>query len=145
MDSDQERLRRFGPSGAEIPGAAIPVHGEPLTPEAIAEAKRSEAGNGDDPRLGKWLEARYDPAVLPQRLPFGGLLVDSDSLIWLAAYRGDRAPGHYFVLSREAHLLSVVTVPAGFRATDVGSDYCLGIETDDDGVESIVMYRLTRR
>lgn len=36
------------------------------------------------------------------------------------------------------------TVPAGFRATEVGPDYCLGMETDADGVERIVMYGLIR-
>jgi len=87
----------------------------------------------------KWMEARYDPAVLPERQPFRGLVVDSEGLVWL------EAAGRYFVLTRDARLLASVTVPAGFRATDIGPDYCLGVETDADGVEHIVMYRLTRK
>lgn len=145
VDADQERLRRFAPDGTELRDAAIPVRGQPLTPELIDQAKRRETGPGENPVQARaWLDVRYAPDVLPDRLPFRGFLVDSETLVWLEEYRVDQAPGKYFVLSLDARLLAVVTVPAGFRATDIGLDYCLGVETDADGVESIVMYRITR-
>jgi len=145
LDVDQERLRLFAPDGTESPGGAMPIHGQPLTPELIEHAKSQEVGTGMDPvQARKWLDVRYDPAALPERLPFRGFLVDSENLVWLEEYRVDQAPGRYFVLTSGARLLAGVSVPAGFRATDIGPDYCLGVETDPDGVESIVMYRLTR-
>ncbi len=145
LDTDQERIRRFALDGTELPGAAIPVPGEPLTPDLIERAKRQETSGGLDSLLArKWLEARYDPAVLPGRLPFRGFIADSDGLIWLEEYPVDHAPRQYFVLSPDGQLVAVVTAPAGFRATDIGPDYCLGVETDPDGVERIALYRLTR-
>ena len=140
LDGDQQRFRRFGPDGRESPGGALPVRGRPLTPELIEQAKRDDAVPGMDPlKERKWMEVRYDPAVLPERQPFRGFVVDSEDLVWL------EAAGRYFVLTRDARLLASVTVPAGFRATDIGPDYCLGVETDTDGVERIVMYRLARK
>jgi hypothetical protein len=65
-------------------------------------------------------------------------VVDSEGLVWL------EASGKYFVLTPDARHLATVAVPAGFRATEIGRDYCLGVETDVDGVERIVMYRLAR-
>jgi hypothetical protein len=145
LDADQERLRRFAPDGTESPGGAIPVRSQPLTPKLIDEAKRGETGLAGDPaRARKWLAVRYDPVVLPDQLPFRGFLVDSESLVWLEEYQVDQAPGKYFVLSPNARLVATVIVPAGFRATDIGPDYILGVETDADDVESVVMYRLTR-
>lgn len=145
LDADQERLRRFSLDGTELPGGAIPVRGQPLTPELIDQAKRRETGPGGDAAgTRRWLDVKYDGAVLPDRLPFRGFLVDSENLVWLEEYRIDQAPGRYFVITPDGRLLATITVPAGFRATDIGPDYCLGVETDPDGVESIVMYRLTR-
>jgi hypothetical protein len=146
LDSDQERLRRFTLDGVEMSATPIAVHAGPLTAEIINQARHREPRSSLDPVLAqKWLDIRYDPAVLPSRLPFRALLVDPDNHIWLEAYRDDVAPGKYFVVSGEGRLLATVNVPAGFRATDIGPDYCLGVQTDGDGVESIVMYRLKRR
>src|SRR5687767_9694069 len=141
LDADQERLRRFAMDGTESPGGEIPIRGQPLTPVLIEQAKRQETGPGMDPiQTRKWLEVRYDPAVLPVRLPFRGFLVDSENLVWLEEYRVDQGPGRYFILTPDARLLAIITVPPGFRATDIGPDYCLGVETDPDGVETIAMY-----
>ena len=145
VDADQEQLRRFALDKTEL--AAIPIAGyaETLTPEVINQAKAQEPSSGFDSVLArKWIDVQYDPVVLPRRLPFAGLLVDSDTNVWLGAYRDDRAPGRYFVLSLNGRLLATVTVPAGFRPTEIGTDYCLGVRTDSDGIESVAMYRLRR-
>jgi hypothetical protein len=146
VDADQERVRRFALDGSEMSAIPITDYAEQLTPQLISQAKGSETGSGLDPVLAqKWLEVRYDPVVLPTRQPFTGFLVDSDTNLWLGAYRAEDAPGKYFVLSRAGRLLAIVTVPAGFRPTEIGSDYCLGVATDPDGLESIIMYQLRRR
>jgi hypothetical protein len=144
LDADQERLRRFALDGTEAPGGPLPVRSRPLTPELIEQAKQRESGPGDAGQTRKWLEVQYDPVALPDRLPFRGFLVDSEMLIWLEDYREDGRPGTYYVLTADSRLVATVPVPAGFRATDIGPDYCLGVETDADGVESVVMFRLTR-
>ena len=147
LDGDQERLRRFSPDGTESPGGGISIRGEPLTPELIERAKRGELDPPGDPLTARqWLDIKYGSAVLGERLPaFRALLADSQGLLWLEGYRTDESgPGRYFVYSTEARAVATVAVPAGFRATEIGLDYLLGVATDADGVERIVLYRLTR-
>lgn len=146
LDADQERLRRLSPDGSESPAGVLLNLGPPLTPELVAEARRRDVVPREDPVSQQgWLDARYDPAVLPAHPPFRSLLVDSENLIWLEQYRVDETqPGSYVVLTPDARPVASLTVPAGFRATDIGPSYILGIRTDADGVENIVMYRLSR-
>jgi hypothetical protein len=145
VDGDQQAVRRFAADGTESPAAAIPVRGQSLTPELIDQAKRREIAASSNPvQAREWLDVKYDPAVLPDRLPFRGFVMDSDTLAWLEDYRRDDVSGRYSVLLLDGRLVATATAPAGFRATDIGPDYCLGIETDADGVERIVMYRLVR-
>jgi hypothetical protein len=145
LDADLERLRRFTPDGTELPANVLTIHRPPVTPELIAEATSQTMGPGINPEQAKqWRAAQYDPAVLPAHLPFAGVVVDSEGLLWLEEYRIDGAPGKYYILSRDARLAATLVVPPGFRATDIGVDYILGIERDSDDVESVVMYRLRR-
>jgi hypothetical protein len=145
LDGDQERLRRFDAAGTEMPGVMLPVSRQPLTPDVIDQARQRETAAGGDPiQAQKWLDLKYDPGVLPGGLPFRGFMIDSEGMVWLEEYRDEGTAGKYFVLSPESRLVATVNVPAGFRATDIGRDYCLGIGVDPDGVERIVMYRLTR-
>jgi hypothetical protein len=147
LDGNQQRLRRFSPDGTESAGGEIGIRGEPLTPDIIEQAKRRDINPREDTIAARqWLDVRYDAVVLGDRLPpFRTLLADSRGLIWLEGYRADETqPGKYFVFSIDAVPIAAVAAPAGFRATDIGADYMLGVVTHADGVERIVMYRLLR-
>ena len=48
------------------------------------------------------------------------------------------------VLDREGRPIAGFIVPAGVIAHALGRDYLLGVHTNDDGVERVVQYRLTR-
>jgi hypothetical protein len=147
LDGDQELLRRFSHDGTELPGSAIAIRGDPLTPEIIEQAKRREINPREDPVVARqWLDVRYASAVLGDRLPaFRTLLADSEGLVWLEGFRVEETQqGKYFVFSVDDGHVATVAVPAGFRATDIGSDYLLGVATDAEGVERVVMYGLTR-
>lgn len=145
IDADQERIRRLAPDGQELSTIPIARYAEPLTPDLISQAMAQELGTGLDSALARrWREVRFDPVVLPTRRPFAGMLVDAEGQVWLGGYREDGAPGQYVVLALDGRLLARVTVPAGFRPTEIGQDYCLGVLSDRDGVESVVMYRLRR-
>ncbi|HET9275061.1 MAG TPA: hypothetical protein VFN96_03200 [Gemmatimonadales bacterium] len=147
LDGHQERIRRFSPDGAELPGGGIGIRGEPLTPRIVARAKQDELGPGaDDAAARQWLEVKYAPEVVGDRLPaFRSLRADSHGLVWLESYRTDESrPGRYFVFSADAAPVATVAVPGSFRATEIGADCVLGVTTDADGVERVTMYRLVR-
>lgn len=98
------------------------------------------ADNG--PEAGKSL----DQVQLPERLPaFERLLVDDEGHLWVqqTPWPGD-VPPEWDVFDGEGKMLGTVRMPAGFRATHIGADFVLGVWADEDDVEYVRMYRLTR-
>jgi hypothetical protein len=53
-------------------------------------------------------------------------------------------PSVWSVFDRDGVWLSDVTMPAGFRPLEIGGDYVLGLYRDDDGIETVRLYRLER-
>lgn len=88
-----------------------------------------------------------DQVQVPERLPaFDRLLVDDDAAnLWVqrAAWPGP-VPSEWDVFDAEGQMLGTMEMPAGFRATQIGADFVLGVWSDEDGVEYVRMYRLTK-
>ena len=69
----------------------------------------------------------------------------SDDELWVQSPGASRnAPARYVVFSRSGSRIALVSVPAGFRVTDIGRDYVLGVHRADDGVETVRVYALSR-
>jgi len=58
--------------------------------------------------------------------------------------RADTARMVCLVVDLEGGILGPVELPEGFRPTDIGEDYVLGIIRDDLDVEQVRMYPLHR-
>ena len=52
-------------------------------------------------------------------------------------------PATWLVLDPAGKPKASVLVPPGFRITEVGPSYVLGVHTDADGVETVRLYQLT--
>jgi hypothetical protein len=114
----------------------VPVRGAYL--DSLRRAQVAESG----PEAGKAL----DQVQLPQHLPaFERLLVDDGGNLWVqhTAWPG-RPPVEWDVFTAEGTMLGTVRMPAAFRATHVGANFVLGVWTDENGVEYIRMYGLTK-
>jgi hypothetical protein len=48
------------------------------------------------------------------------------------------------VFDRDGGWLATIDIPARFAIKETGRDYVLGVTRDDDGVESVIMYRILR-
>jgi hypothetical protein len=70
---------------------------------------------------------------------------DADGNLWIEEYRrpGDDLP-QWSVFDTAGRYLGIVTGPEGFRLTDVGSDYVLGIVQDELEVERLRRYALIK-
>jgi hypothetical protein len=115
----------------------VPVRGAYL--DSLRRVHVAENG----PEAGKAL----DGVPIPDRLPaFERLLVDDGGHLWVqrTAWPGAGAQPEWDVFDAEGSLLGTLRMPAGFRATHVGGDFVLGVWTDEDDVEYVRMYRLTR-
>lgn len=109
------------------------------TTGAAAEAERKDLR--DDPY------ATFLPA-------YSQLMVDRAHRLWArepnvidAAVAGQLtdmalAPSRWTVFDDRGRLLGAVTLPAFFRPTDIGLDYVIGVAVDDDGVQTVVRYKI---
>jgi hypothetical protein len=92
-----------------------------------------------------WLETR-SPKVFSEVLPFFiRLLATPDNWLWVRRHPPPEAREHRWdIFDPEGQLRSVLRVPAGYRLTEVGSDYVLGVWRNEDDVESVRGYRVGR-
>jgi hypothetical protein len=85
---------------------------------------------------------------------FAQFLPDRAGRLWVREAHLADAPGagalyttplvasRWSVFDQTGHWLGDVTMPARFQARDIGANYVLGTAMDEDGVQSIALYRL---
>jgi len=117
-----------------------------VTRESVDEARTRELAEARDQAARDRVEARYSAPNLPTRLPaFEALVPGAGGELWVQSPAANRAaPARYVVLSVSGIPIARVSVAAGVRVTDVGRDYIVGVHEDEDGVESVRVYTLTR-
>lgn len=89
-------------------------------------------------------EERWEKAVLPATMPAHGVLrTDPAGRLWLAevAPPDDEVP-RWTVFDSEGRMLGTVAMPERFRALEFGTDYVLGVSTDENEVERVELYTL---
>lgn len=110
--------------------------------------------------------SRLSPAQLEQlakKTPFAEsypaydwILPGRDGVLWVADYDTERSTRPYWepapagsmrrwnVFARDGAWLAQIDLPARFLMKEAGRDYLLGVTRDDDGVQSLVTYKLLR-
>jgi hypothetical protein len=79
-----------------------------------------------------------------ERMPvLSGLRTDTRGRIWMRAYsvREDEPTVRWLVFEASGEVLGTVTSPTGLRVLDIGEDYMLGVESNEDDVQRIALYR----
>lgn len=87
-----------------------------------------------------------EEAPYPKDMPaFSRVRVDPALRIWVADYSPDDSGRFaWAVFDSLGHALGSVRTPGDFDVSEVGSDYVLGIATDEDDVQQVRMYPLSR-
>jgi hypothetical protein len=161
-DARRFEVRIHGEDGAirrviRVPGAA-PRY--PLDRVFAPITSETGAGHPEADALRRVMREARTEAALPDSFPhFSDLLVSDDGHVWVREYL---PPGvtdegevpRWFVFSPEGRLLGQLPSPEGLRRAfsprgplvtpRIGTDYILGFERDDLGVESVVLYPLRR-
>lgn len=88
----------------------------------------------------------YAEMPRPERRPsHGALFAGGEGDLWVEEWAPGRLPpGRWFVFDSAGRWLGRVEAPPGFTATQVGRDWIVGVETDDLGVESVVVRRILK-
>ncbi len=120
--------------------------GAPVTKAMVDQAHARDLELARRPRDTVTAAMRYGPELLPKRLPsYESLLVGPRGELWIQrGAPGRAAPAQYVIYSSAGAPAARLSVPAGFRVTDVGADYVAGVHHDDDGVETVRIYSLRR-
>ena len=128
----------------------LPIPKRPIT-RAMADAARDRE-LADLPESARekskgFIVARYDLKQLFKELPtFSRLIAGIDGETWVEEYTATpQEARRYLVINSTGAARAWVPVPAGFRITEAGRDYVVGIQTDADDVETVRVYSLTRR
>ena len=125
----------------------LPMKRRAPTREMIDVARRRELEADRSGRSRAFIEAKFDADHLPRLLPFFEHLARGVAgEVWVGESRGiPMAASRYLVVDAQRIARAWVTVPAGFRVSEAGVDYVVGVHEDDDGVETVQLYRLVRK
>ncbi len=138
-------LRWFDSNGTPTRVVRAEIEPTVVTDAVKSRVLRSEAATAARRRQ----VAREGPAV-PQHwaatLPvIARVRMDRTGRVWVRRWTfDDESTAEWIVFSVNGQPIARVTLPGTFSFHDAGADYLLGRHTDDDGVQSVRMYRLPR-
>ena len=145
-ESGSDSLVRLTPDGRRQT-SHLPI--APRAPSAglVAAARDEELAVARTDQSRSFTEAKLSARYLPKTLPYYESLVAGHAgAVWVQEYAGVRtATARYLVVGPDLKPLAWVPVPAGFRVSEVGAEYVAGVHQDEDGVETVRVYALTRR
>jgi hypothetical protein len=84
---------------------------------------------------------------MPDSIPaYTDIRVDPEGNLWLERFSVQGSQEHrWAVFSNSGEFLGHLGLPCGFRLSDLGTDWILGIHTDELGVERVKVFGLEKR
>lgn len=145
-DSERLAVAVYGTDGKLRRVARAAHEPEALTPEEVARYKEEQlasAGAGDE---GEMTRRLLEATPFPQtKSAFAAMQVDAGGAVWLRGHTvGGDEPARWTVFDADGRLLGTVQAPAGFRVTEIGEDYVLGVWSDDLDVQHVRLYALEK-
>ncbi len=134
--TDTYEIGEFG-----LDGTATRVIRRDVAPQAFTDAHFRQVADRF-PQMAAALAEIPRPSQAPA---FSSLLVDRENNLWVQDYPSPGAASvSWTAFNPQGAMLGQVALPAAFRPTDIGSDYMLGVWTDDLDVERIRVYSLRK-
>jgi hypothetical protein len=145
-DNDSTRIHAFTLDGKPLGSITVADKAVPVTTaEMKAYEERAFEQVGQNGVTRQQVELRLANMPRPTRYPYWGTaFVDKTGTLWVSSPMRVDVPMTWTAFDRAGKRVGSITVPRGFTPKDAGADYVLGVQRDDDGVESIVMYSLRR-
>ena len=147
-DNDSTVIHAFTLDGKPAGGFVVAEKPTPVTAADLESYKQQALEWAAQSKMSKEdFEQRWAAGPKPKRHPYWGTaIVDRTNAVWVSAPpRAERTPLTWTAFSREGRRLAAVTMPVRFTPKEIGPDYVLGVQRDEDGVETIRMYSLRRR
>jgi hypothetical protein len=145
-DSGTGEIAIFDAAGKPVSRVTMPTRPRPLNDPAIERARQRALASAttDDERAR--VDAQYAKASRPRTAPhFTNFTPGVDGEMWIALFDEDpSAPTRFLVLDRSGKPRARAVLSPNVTATEIGRDYVLGRQTDRDGIESVIRFRLAR-
>ena len=145
-DSETGRIEQYDSRGRKLGQFFAPIPQRPIDSLVIRgqrQAAINDAMNWNDRAR---LDASYT-APLPAFAPrFQRFLPGPGGEMWVELFSERReVPATYLVLDVTGKAKGRLTMPRATTLFEVGTDYVMAVRRDDDGLEHVVQYSLTRR
>jgi len=146
--NDRFELRVLTPAGEPVRiirmDVGSPRISDTMRRELIEGRLEEGVGGTRDPDE---VRAALEAMPVPERLPaFDRLVVDRLDRIWVELYPTVGAvSSSWLVLTLEGETVGQVELPRNFDPLEIGSDYVVGVLTDEMDVEHVVVAELERR
>lgn len=144
-DAAEPRLQYFTASGTRAAEVALPLEPRSFDLQALAAARDRLLAVSSD-RAHQSIINEHEPRYLPKVQPyFRELRSGPNGEVWVERFRVDRfAAAEFLVVGDDRKPRARAVFPPNLRPYEIGHDYVLGVTTDDDGVESVVLHRYRR-
>jgi len=142
--AEKFEVARFSPVGQLLqldriclgPITVQPVHMEGLLAQHLATA---------EDRDQNLIRDAFAAAPLRSTGPaYADMLADPDGWLWIGDPHLENGPQLWRVLDPTGALRATVEIEAGVRVVEVGESHLLGIKTDGDDLQTVVVYRWQR-
>ena len=127
----------------------VPVDGSTLTtitkshqPLEISTSSLEGSNWANSSRRLEDLPPGSGPSTFPA---VAALLIDNDGNLWVEEFPIDSTSvGRWWIFDPEGALAAQAKMPEGFRPTDIGSDYVLGVKRDSLDIERVQLHGLRK-
>ena len=145
-DSETGTITLHDATGKGVAVFAAPTRERALDTAAIQRARRSQRSDAMNWNDRERIVASYSVPFPPKAPRFARLLPGTAGEMWVELFREDQAsPRAYVVVNRSGSPIGRVSMPARFTPLEVGAGDVMGVLTDDEGLEHVVRYTLSRR
>jgi hypothetical protein len=144
--NDRFEIRRLAADGSPELVVRRTLPERPVTPADFDRVLEQRLSWWKDPDERRTQERKLRELPIPSTMPaFADLMSATDGYLWVREYPLDEdAPREWWVIEPDGRLLGSVTTPASFRVFEIGSDYVLGVWTDELDVPYVQMYTLEK-
>lgn len=145
-DSGRDTIAIHDATGARVGSAVWPEAPRPLDAAAIARVRERELAAAPDERRRSAIETLHGEALRPVTAPrFTAFVPGPDGEMWVERYREDPLEAaEFLVFDADGRFVARVELPPRFTPHEIGADYVVGVEKDENDVEIPVEYRLRR-
>jgi hypothetical protein len=145
-DSGRNEITVYDAWGSRVAVLRVPGMPRRFDRAAIARVKARElAAASNDDELAR-IEAHHGAGIRPRIAPFFSRFVPgTGGEMWVELYREDPARlSRFVVFSATGKHIASASGPASVRFFEVTRDRAAGVVTDENGVERVVVYALSR-